>query len=129
VIVDAYYEQVYVSHDLRIGALRAFVSEHLTHALDSVRRSADDVKVVANTDDEAIRLQMITARTFDAAVYGRARVSERVHTRCTYARSDEHTAVAHGWTVVRCLLHNDTCPAHGIRLLSTSPIEHHKYGH
>ncbi len=84
VIVDAYYEQVYVSHDLRIGALRAFVSEHLTHALDPVRRSANDVKVVADTDDDAIRLQTITARTFDAVVYGRARVSERVCTRCAY---------------------------------------------
>lgn len=81
-IVDAYYEQVYVSHDLRIGALRAFVSEHLTHALESVRRSADDVKVVADTDDDAIRLQTITAHTFDAAVYGRPRVSVCGLTSC-----------------------------------------------
>ena len=129
VIVDSYYEQVYVSHDLRIGALRAFVSEHLMHALDSVRRSADDAKVVADTDDDAIRLQTITARTFDAAVYGRPRVSARVRTRCAYARPDKHVAAAHGRTVVRCLLHNDTCSAHGVCLLSTSSTGHHKYGH
>jgi len=71
------------------------VSEHLTHVLDHVHRRADDVQVVADKDDQTIRLQTITACTFDAAVNGGARVSGLVHTQRACTHTQTNTLLLH----------------------------------
>jgi hypothetical protein len=132
VIVDAYYEQVYATHDLRIGALRAFVSKHLTHTLDPVRRStptAATATIVDGDSDSTICFQPVTACTFDALVYGRSRVSGRAYTHASRtSHTEKHIVNAHCWSMAYRVLHNDARCAHCLRLLSTHSTGRREYG-